>query len=561
MPDVLFRKYRPQKFADVAEQEHVVRTLQNQLAHGSIAQVYLFSGPRGVGKTTIARLLAKTLNCEQPTGGEPCGSCGSCSDFAQGRMIDVIEIDAASQTQVEKVRENIIEGVRFAPTRGKYKIFIIDEVHMLSISSFNALLKTLEEPPKHAVFILATTELHKIPATVISRCQRFEFKRIPAPAMISRLEKLVFAEAAQVDHEVLVQIARLSEGCLRDAESLLGQTLALGEAHVTLESAALVLPVTHTLAVARMVALLARKDVDGALAALNETVAAGASVKHLHDELLEYTRAVLLQALGGNDTERFDDEILAQIKEAATLLKADGATKLLDELLAFRNRSVPSMFPQIALELAFAKFGIHDPVTATTAGIVNAGFPEPLSSRRQEGSVAPAPQPEPAVIPEPPKPLNPSSSVFSPSTSIPDTKSQIPPTVGMTQINPTPLTPSTPAETHEPPTALNRTPSDLRDKWGRCIDRAKAAGPGFGLMVSSSEFVEMKEGNIMVISFPYQMHIDKMRDPKNSKVLRDAVAEITMLDNIEFEFILAKKPVEEEEGVTDLLTAFGGSMM
>ena len=191
MPTI-YRKYRPQKFSEVTGQEHIIKTIAGEIASGQIAHAYLFSGPRGTGKTTTARLLAKALNCEKRSEGnsEPCDNCLSCEEITGNRSIDVIEIDAASHTGVDNVRENIIDNAQFKPTKSKYKIFIIDEVHMLSTSAFNALLKTLEEPPAHVIFILATTELHKLPSTIISRCQRFNFHKIPTEQMRARLNAL-----------------------------------------------------------------------------------------------------------------------------------------------------------------------------------------------------------------------------------------------------------------------------------------------------------------------------------------------------------------------------------
>src|SRR5690242_6333091 len=226
---LLYRKYRPKTFADVAGQEHVKAVLKNEAAAGRAAHSYLFAGPRGVGKTSLARIFAKALNCvSRAKDGDPCGVCEACQEIAEGRALDVIEIDAASHTGVDNVREEIVEHARFAPAKLAWKVFIIDEVHMLSTSAFNALLKTLEEPPDKVVFILATTELHKLPATVISRCQRFDFRRIDQAALTARLKGLAEKEGYAVDADVLETIARSSDGCLRDAESLLSQLLALG---------------------------------------------------------------------------------------------------------------------------------------------------------------------------------------------------------------------------------------------------------------------------------------------------------------------------------------------
>src|SRR4026208_804195 len=221
------RKYRPGTFDDVIGQPHVVQTLVNAMTTKRIAQAYLFSGTRGVGKTTVARILAKALNCEQGPTGMPCGICVNCMEIAQGHSVDVIEIDGASNTSVDDVRE-IRENVKFSPFKGTYRVYIIDEVHMLSNSAFNALLKTLEEPPSHVVFIFATTEIHKIPATILSRCQHYNFRRISKAEIVLRLRHIVERDGLAIEDRSLMALARASEGSMRDGLSLLDQVIAFG---------------------------------------------------------------------------------------------------------------------------------------------------------------------------------------------------------------------------------------------------------------------------------------------------------------------------------------------
>src|SRR6186713_2398164 len=223
---VLARKWRPQRFDEVIGQEPVTRTLRNALSSGRLAHAFVFAGPRGSGKTTTARILARALNCDKGPIAEPCGECDACVEIAQGRDIDVLEIDAASHTGIDNIREVVIANLSFAPARDRYKVFIIDEVHQLSSASFNALLKSIEEPPAHVVFMMATTELHKIPDTILSRSQVFEFRTIPTKAIAQQLRRIADAETLDVSEAALALIARSAEGSMRDAQSALDQVIA-----------------------------------------------------------------------------------------------------------------------------------------------------------------------------------------------------------------------------------------------------------------------------------------------------------------------------------------------
>ncbi|MBO7339362.1 MAG: DNA polymerase III subunit gamma/tau, partial [Lachnospiraceae bacterium] len=221
----IYRKFRPASFAEVKGQDHIVTTLKNQLKAGRIGHAYLFTGTRGTGKTSVAKIFAKTVNCENPTEDGPCGQCKSCRAIAAGASMNVIEIDAASNNGVDNIRE-IVDEVAYSPAEGKYKVYIVDEVHMLSIGAFNALLKTLEEPPSYVIFILATTEVHKLPITILSRCQRYDFKRISIETIADRMKELVEAEGVKVEDKALRYIAKTADGSMRDALSLLDQCIA-----------------------------------------------------------------------------------------------------------------------------------------------------------------------------------------------------------------------------------------------------------------------------------------------------------------------------------------------
>jgi len=321
--EVLARKWRPQQFDDVVGQDHVVRTLRNAIATGRVAHAYLFVGPRGIGKTSIARLFAKALNCAKGPTDKPCDRCDSCREIALGTGLDVIEFDAASNTQVEKVRELIIESVAYAPTRGRYKVYLVDEVHMLSSSSFNALLKTLEEPPAHVVFMFATTEPERVPATIVSRCQRFDLRRIPMPLLIERLRHIAAAEKVTIDDNALLAIARGAEGGLRDAESSLDQLIAftgqtIGEADVLA-----VFGLASRASLDALAELTLAGDVRGALEQVKTLDEGGKDLQRVVVELLEHFRNLLVLLCAGADAVGGE---LTDAQREVLRRQADGAS-------------------------------------------------------------------------------------------------------------------------------------------------------------------------------------------------------------------------------------------
>ena len=371
MSTALYRKWRSQTFDEVVGQEHVTQTLRNALREERVAHAYLFAGPRGTGKTSSARILAKALNCTAPEAERPCNHCANCVAITEGRMIDLIEIDAASNNSVDDIRE-LRDKVGFRPSEGRYRIYIIDEVHMLSNSAFNALLKTLEEPPPHARFVLATTEPHKIPATVLSRCQRFDFRRIPAPEIAGHLLHIIEAEGFRAEPDALLAIARAAQGCMRDAVSLLDQMLAYGAETVTLAQVQQVLGAVNAEAVAGLVDALAARNVAQGLGLIHKLVTDGASLNEFCQQVVEHLRAVMVLQMTG-DATLLDD----QPKETVEHLRLQARQMDLGATLYAVKRfsaALPELKggyqPQLPLELAFIEAAQGAPVVQTAAPAV-----------------------------------------------------------------------------------------------------------------------------------------------------------------------------------------------
>jgi DNA polymerase III subunit gamma/tau len=355
---VLARKWRPQQFAEILGQEHITRTLTNALNSGRLAHAFLFAGARGVGKTSAARILAKALCCEakETPGSEPCGTCGACEEISDGRATDVIEIDAASNTGVANVRE-IIENVRYLPGKTRFKIYIIDEVHMLSAGAFNALLKTLEEPPSHVKFILATTDVHKIPVTILSRCQRYDFRRIALSQISSRLSEILTSENIDHDKTALSLVARESEGSMRDAQSLLEQVLISADGlKIDADLIRNSLGVADRAILAKMFIALTERKPSSALSLVKEVHDRGLDLKRFGDALIEYSRDLLIARLLDEPNRMLDrpaDEIAALVKQAAQL-DAANLERLFEQLCKVVQSVGQSPFPRFALEIGLA---------------------------------------------------------------------------------------------------------------------------------------------------------------------------------------------------------------
>ncbi|MCX6781982.1 MAG: DNA polymerase III subunit gamma/tau [Candidatus Magasanikbacteria bacterium] len=484
----LYRKYRPQKFADLVGQDHLVKTLTNEISTAKIAHAYLFSGPRGIGKTTMARLLAKAINCEnrKDSDFEPCDECASCKEISAARNIDVIEIDAASNTGVDNVRENIIDNAQFKPTKSKYKVFIIDEVHMLSSSSFNALLKTLEEPPAHVIFVLATTELHKLPATIISRCQRFNFKKIPEDIMMKKLAEIADDEKVKIDKEVLKRIIIKSDGCMRDAESLLGQIMSLNLKKISSDDAAQILPTADIESALLYLQAIADKHAADAITVLDKIVKEGASIDQFALDVIDVLRAAMIAEAGSSSYGLdYTEKDRKQVVLLAKTLGKNLLILLIDSALKRRSEIRQSPVPQLPLELLAVEFGSND--DSKTNFPPHTNHPAANDQSKNNSDTVPA-----ALSRE-------------------------------IQTNTAVITETAAKVTETSPGSLNI--DEVKAKWLEAIIKLSENFHSLVFVLKMADITGV-EGNKFSFTLPYSFHKEKVEDKKCRRAIEEAMSEL-----------------------------------
>jgi DNA polymerase-3 subunit gamma/tau len=502
MSQAFYRKWRPRRWEAVVGQDHVVQTLRNAVASGRTVHAYLFAGPRGTGKTTTARLLAKAVNClDENLANRPCDQCEHCQAVNAGRFLDLIEIDAASNTSVEDVRD-LRDKINFSPNQGRYKVYVVDEVHMLSTAAFNALLKTLEEPPPHAVFILATTEVQKIPATVLSRCQRHEFRRIPSAEIVAHLQSIAADEQLEVEPAALALIARQATGSMRDAISLLDQ-LASGGQPISLEIAQAALGTATSQAVLDLVEALAAKEGVGSLDAtqtangldeiqsvngldlIHRALDAGSDPRQLARQIVDYLRDILLVRMGNADPGT-PPEARALMARHAQAFPVDQLLRMIRAFNRAAGEARSAWQPALPLEMAF----IESLQPEATQPAINKS---PVNISR---STAPPGQPA------------------SPSGSNPRTRPAAPPQVPQAEPDP-----------EKPDEEDKQASQQLENRWPQILGTVRRQAPNTYGLLNSCKSRHLK-GNVLVLGFASDVLKNQMAKQENLEIVQQALAQV-----------------------------------
>lgn len=523
----LYLKYRPQTWGAVVGQEHIKQILMYEVRSGAVAHAYLFSGPRGIGKTTTARLLAKAMNCQALTAtSDPCDECASCRTISEAKTLDVIELDAASHRGIDVVREDIIENARFAPSQLRYKVFIIDEVHMLTTEAFNALLKTLEEPPSHAIFILATTEFHKVPATIVSRCQRFDFKRIPFDAIVERLRTMAIDEGCDVDDAVFADIARYADGGLRDAEGLLGKVLSVSDdKKISFAQAAMVLPHTNVVKVAECVAQLIEYHASPALLTIQDCVESGVAMNEFTQQIIEMVRKIMLVHVVGNAdafVNEMDNVAHTQLVALAAVRTSSELTRMLEILLGKQKIMAYTSPDYLALELAVIEI------------CEGQSQKESTEVKKVDRVAAQTPQVVPVAdnvvaVPE----------AIMPSAVIVDTVVTHIATTDTLVTSEVAVQPHVAEEQTAPIISLER----IRSLWTEFLRRADEVNHSLPFILSVGQPVAV-DGRSVKVGFEFAFHCDKLQMVKNKTMLETVLRSLVANDQIQLEGVVLEKKSE-----------------
>ena len=520
---VLYRKWRPQTLEQVVGQEHITQTLLNALERDRVGHAYLFTGPRGTGKTSTARILAKAINCETTGGtGEPCNECEPCQQITDASFLDLVEIDGASNRGIDEIRD-LREKVRFMPARGRKKVYIIDEVHMLTAAAFNALLKTLEEPPDHVIFLMATTEPHAVPLTIASRCQRFDFQRIPEERAASLLGEIAHAEGLSMEPDALNTVVKASGGSLRDAENLLEQLALTAGADATANDARRLFGIAGSGRARELIAsLLGEKDLAAALRGLSALHAAGVDMRQIHRELVNELRALMLVRAGAADVLDVSDDEKGSARELAEKIELPVIRHALGQIAPL---SVPSGSPPLPLEMAFAGISL-------SAESVERGAAEATQAAQEERTVAETRAAEPPHVRQP-RQQQPEQQQRAPQQRQEPARPTPPrtePEYPRAGSRPSPMVAQRQggAEPFEmPPGEL--TLETLRQNWRELVNGLRGVGSAGNLdayLRSVSQPLAIENDDTIVIGFAHDFQKNKIDDPKYRHLVEQRFAQL-----------------------------------
>lgn len=571
---VMARKRRPQAFETVVAQSHVTTTLQNAIRMERVAQSYLFSGPRGTGKTTTARLLAMALNCEQGPTAEPCGECASCVAIRQGNSMDVLEIDGASNRGIDEIRQ-LREEVGYAASQGKRKVYIIDEVHMLTTEAFNALLKTLEEPPAHVVFVFATTEAHKVPETILSRCQRYNFRRIPPSAIVEELKKAVDEEGVTAEETALFLIARKADGGMRDALSLLDQVIAFSDAGITEDSVQNLLGLIPRDVYFDLTQAIVDRDGARALEIIDELAREGSDLGEFVTGLMAHFRHLLVACAAGDLTdENLPEADRVQYAEVAAQFEEADLVRMLNAVGELETQISRVTEPRFWLELTVMK--LVQMTSSVDLQVLISRLEQLERGLKSRGMATETRRPLPRPQPAPKR----KATSSKPDTRVRGESEKLPPPTTASKSSPPqqrgngrPVAEQPQAETPPVPDVSSEEPPDfsiVKDKWAELVQAVKGRSISVGTFLAEGRPQSM-DGRLLMVSFHKQSHEFHANQVRRSRALVEEVArgvfggtvtiscEVVYDDNKEQ--IVEEKSTEEDERVQMVMQVFSGEVI